>query len=184
MEKVHYAAIDVGSNAVRLLIKCVNSEGMEEPLSKVLIMRVPIRLGEDSFTKGYIGEEKADNMVRLMRAYNEMMQIYRVKDYRACATSAMRDASNAEAVIAQIREKTGIHIDIIDGDEEARLVSDNHIEQIISDGGNYIYLDVGGGSTELTLFSDTHIKHSQSFDIGTVRLLSEKVRPYVREGER
>ncbi|AAQ66744.1 conserved domain protein [Porphyromonas gingivalis W83] len=151
MEKVHYAAIDVGSNAVRLLIKCVNSEGMEEPLSKVLIMRVPIRLGEDSFTKGYIGEEKTDNMVRLMRAYYEMMQIYRVKDYRACATSAMRDASNAEAVIAQIREKTGIHIDIIDGDEEARLVSDNHIEQIISDGGNYIYLDVGGGSTELTI---------------------------------
>lgn len=184
MEKVHYAAIDVGSNAVRLLIKCVNSEGMEEPLSKVLIMRVPIRLGEDSFTKGYIGEEKTDNMVRLMRAYYEMMQIYRVKDYRACATSAMRDASNAEAVIAQIREKTGIHIDIIDGDEEARLVSDNHIEQIISDGGNYIYLDVGGGSTELTLFSDTHIKHSQSFDIGTVRLLSEKVRPYVREAFR
>ncbi len=177
MNKEHYAAIDVGSNAVRLLIKCVNSEEAEEPLSKVLLLRVPLRLGEDSFNKGYIGEEKTDNMIRLMRAYSEMMKIYRVRDYRACATSAMRDASNGKELVGLIREETGIAIDIIDGDEEARLVSDNNIERLIADGANYLYLDVGGGSTELTLFSQSEVKHSHSFNIGTVRLLSGKVQP-------
>lgn len=184
MEKVHYAAIDIGSNAVRLLIKCVNSKGMDEPLSKVLILRVPIRLGEDSFSMGRIGEEKIMNMIRLMRAYCETMQIYKVKDFRACATSAMRDAENAEEVVARIRKETGVNIEIIDGEEEACLVSDNHVKKIISAGGNFLYVDVGGGSTELTLYADSAVKRSHSFNIGTVRLLSGSVKKKTREAFR
>ena len=115
MKKVNYAAIDIGSNAVRLLIKCVNEENAPELMSKVQLIRIPLRLGEDAFTTGVISAEKEKKLVRLMKAYKQLMKIYDVVDYRACATSAMRDARNGKDIVRQIARKTGIRVNIIDG---------------------------------------------------------------------
>lgn len=154
MKKVNYAAIDIGSNAVRLLIKCVNEENAPELMSKVQLIRIPLRLGEDAFTMGVISAEKEKKLIRLMKAYKQLMKIYDVVDYRACATSAMRDARNGKDIVRQIAKKTGIRVDIIDGQEEAHIVYDNHIEQLFASGQNYLYVDVGGGSTEINLISN------------------------------
>lgn len=182
MKKVNYAAIDIGSNAVRLLIKCVNEEGAPEGLmSKVQLIRVPLRLGEDSFTVGEISPEKTEKLIRLMKAYRQLMKIYEVNDYRACATSAMRDARNGKAITRKIEKKTGIRIEIIDGQEEAHIVYDNHIEQLFEPGKNYLYVDVGGGSTEINLISDGELKSSRSYNIGTLRMLSGMVREEEQE---
>ncbi|WP_455591192.1 Ppx/GppA phosphatase family protein [Bacteroides sp.] len=182
MKKVNYAAIDIGSNAVRLLIKCVNEENSEEGLmSKIQLIRVPLRLGEDSFTTGEISKEKAVKLLRLMKAYKQLMRIYEVVDYRACATSAMRDAANGKEIVRRIKQKTGICIEIIDGQEEAHIVYDNHIEQLFESGQNYLYVDVGGGSTEINLISDGELKSSHSYNIGTVRMLSGMVKDGVKE---
>lgn len=124
MKKVNYAAIDIGSNAVRLLIKCVNEENAPELMSKVQLIRIPLRLGEDAFTMGVISAEKEKKLIRLMKAYKQLMKIYDVVDYRACATSAMRDARNGKDIVRQIAKKTGIRVDIIDGQEEAHIVYD------------------------------------------------------------
>ena len=123
MKKVNYAAIDIGSNAVRLLIKCVNEENAPELMSKVQLIRIPLRLGEDAFTAGIISAEKEKKLIRLMKAYKQLMKIYDVVDYRACATSAMRDARNGKAIVRQIAQKTGIRVDIIDGQEEAAFAA-------------------------------------------------------------
>ena len=131
MKKVNYAAIDIGSNAVRLLIKCVNEENAPELMSKVQLIRIPLRLGEDAFTMGVISAEKEKKLIRLMKAYKQLMKIYDVVDYRACATSAMRDARNGKDIVRQIAKKTGIRVDIIDGQEEAHIVYDNHIDQVL-----------------------------------------------------
>ena len=177
MKKVNYAAIDIGSNAVRLLIKSVNEEGSPEGLlRKVQLIRIPLRLGEDAFTTGEISEGKAEKLIRLMKAYKQLMKIYDVVDYRACATSAMRDARNGKAIVRQIAKKTGIRVDIIDGQEEAHIVYDNHIEQLFASGQNYLYVDVGGGSTEINLISNGELKNSRSYNIGTVRMLSGMVK--------
>ena len=149
---VTYAAIDIGSNAVRLLIKQLESP--EAPhFSKVLLLRVPLRLGFDVFSSGKISEKKEKNMIRLMKAYKNLMKIYDVSDYRACATSAMRDAENGPAIIKAIEKKTGIRIEIIDGQEEARMIYNNHIEYMKGRKGNFMYVDVGGGSTEINLLA-------------------------------
>ena len=158
MKKVNYAAIDIGSNAVRLLIKCVNEENAPELMSKVQLIRIPLRLGEDAFTMGVISAEKEKKLIRLMKAYKQLMKIYDVVDYRACATSAMRDARNGKDITRQIARKTGIRVDIIDGQEEAHIVYDNHIEQLFASGQNYLYVDVGGGSTEINLISNGELK--------------------------
>lgn len=176
MKKTCYAAIDIGSNAVRLLIKSVNEQGAQHLMSKELLLRVPLRLGEDAFTFGAISKDKADNLLRLMKAYKQMMKIYNVADYRACATSAMRDASNAHSIVDKILHKTGINIEIIDGQEESRIVYDNHIEQLFAPGRDYLYVDVGGGSTELNLIRDGKSLNSRSYNIGTVRMLSGMVK--------
>ena len=169
MKKVNYAAIDIGSNAVRLLIKRVNEEGSPEGLmSKVQLIRIPLRLGEDAFTSGEISTEKTEKLIRLMKAYRQLMKIYEVTDYRACATSAMRDARNGKSIVRKIEKKTGIRIEIIDGQEEAHIVYDNHIEQLFEPGKNYLYVDVGGGSTEINLISEGELKSSRSYNIGTV----------------
>lgn len=171
---VTYAAIDIGSNAVRLLIKQLESE--EEPLfSKVLLLRVPLRLGFDVFASGKISEIKEKNMVRLMKAYKNLMKIYNVFSYRACATSAMRDASNGPEIIRAIEKKTGIKIEIIDGQEEAKMIYNNHIEYMKGRKGNFMYVDVGGGSTEINLLADGELVCSRSYNIGTVRILNEAV---------
>lgn len=176
MSKANYAAIDIGSNAVRLLIKSVNEDAAEGLFTKELLLRVPVRLGEDAFTEGIISDRKAKKLLRLIKAFRQLMKIYEVVDFRACATSAMRDARNSREVVEMIHQKTGIRIEVIGGEEEARIVYDNHIENLLSREKNYIYVDVGGGSTEISLISGGELKSSQSFNVGTVRMLKGSVK--------
>lgn len=178
MKEKTYAAIDIGSNAVRLLVKRSQSNDSKSPdLKKLLLLRVPLRLGFDVFAKGKVSAGKADDLVRLMKAYRLLMKIYDVDTYRACATSAMRDAENGKQIIRKIEEETDIRIEIIPGDEEAKIVYNNHIERTGTPDGNYLYVDVGGGSTEINLLSAGELKVSKSFNIGTVRILTGKVKP-------
>lgn len=174
--KANYAAIDIGSNAVRLLIKEIKEEQGKAHFSKVLMLRVPLRLGFDVFDIGKISEKKEKNMIRLMKAFRHLMKIYDVKHCRACATSAMRDAKNGMDIIKQIEKKTGVHIDIIDGQEEAKIIYNNHVEHMEDQKGNYMYVDVGGGSTEINLLSEGQLVCSRSYNIGTVRMLNNAVK--------
>lgn len=177
MGKVNYAAIDIGSNAVRLLIKSIDREAMQEKkIKKVMMLRVPLRLGFDVFSIGELSEKKADKLRRLMKAFRQLMKIYDVDDYRACATSAMRDARNGRTIIKKIEKDTGIRIEIIDGQEEARMIYNNHIECMEDRLGNYMYVDVGGGSTEINLLTNGELVWSVSYNIGTVRMLSNAVK--------
>lgn len=173
---VTYAAIDIGSNAVRLLIKQLNSNDLTPSFNKVLLLRVPLRLGFDVFAKGEISEKRRKDIIRLMKAYKQLMKIYNVADYRACATSAMRDASNGKEIIRSVEKASGIKIEIIDGQEEARMIYNNHIENMKGRKGNYMYVDVGGGSTEINLLADGELVCSRSYNIGTVRILNGAVR--------
>lgn len=177
MGKVNYAAIDIGSNAVRLLIKSIDREAVQEKkIKKVMMLCVPLRLGFDVFSIGELSEKKADKLRRLMKAFRQLMKIYDVDDYRACATSAMRDARNGRTIIKKIEKDTGIRIEIIDGQEEARMIYNNHIECMEDRLGNYMYVDVGGGSTEINLLTNGELVWSVSYNIGTVRMLSNAVK--------
>ena len=178
MCKKCYAAIDIGSNAVRLLIKKEeeNENLVSRRLSKVMMLRVPLRLGFDVFSLGELSDGKAVKLRRLMKAFRQLMKIYEVTDYRACATSAMRDARNGKAVIKKVLKDTGIRIEIIDGQEEARMIYNNHIECMEDRNGNYMYVDVGGGSTEINLLSQGTLVCSRSYNIGTVRILNNAVK--------
>ncbi len=173
-----YAAIDIGSNAVRLLIKRENDddEATSKPLTKVLLLRVPLRLGFDVFSMGEVSEVKSMKLRRLMKAFRHLMKIYDVTDYRACATSAMRDAKNGKSIIKKVHRHTGIRIEVIDGQEEARMIYSNHVECREDRKGNYIYVDVGGGSTEINLMAGGELVKSLSYNIGTVRMLSGAVK--------
>lgn len=173
-----YAAIDIGSNAVRLLIKNVKDDEISanRNFSKAMMLRVPLRLGFDVFSLGEVSEVKAIKLRRLMKAFRQLMKIYEVTDYRACATSAMRDAKNGKAIIKKILKDTGISIEVIDGQEEARMIYNNHIECLEDRTGNYIYVDVGGGSTEINLLTNGELVQSLSYNIGTVRMLSNAVK--------
>lgn len=170
------AAIDIGSNAMRLLINYVYEIPDSNPVfNKTSIVRMPIRLGEDVFTQKEISEKNIDRMVDAMQAYKLMMKIYGVENHLAFATSAMREAVNGKEVVKRIKKKTGIEIEIINGITEAELIFDSELQNFILDGNNYLYVDVGGGSTELTLISNGEVLLSKSFSIGTVRLLEGKV---------
>ena len=174
---INYAAIDIGSNAVRLLIKHLDEDSPEVKFSKVLMVRVPLRLGFDVFSKNRISEKREKNMIRLMKSYSYLMKIYDVKDYRACATSAMRDSKNGPQIIKRVEKESGIHIEIIDGQEEAQIVYNNYTEHMKGgDEGNYMYVDVGGGSTEINLLSEGKLICSRSYNIGTVRILNNAVK--------
>ena len=177
MKERTYAAIDIGSNAVRLLIKSTGRDGEAHGLKKELLVRVPLRLGFDVFAKGEVSDKKREDLVRLMKAYRHLIRIYDVDRLRACATSAMRDARNGPDIIREIRKETGIDIEIIAGSEEARIVYNNHIESRDGTSGRYLYVDVGGGSTELNYLDNGMLVASGSFNIGTVRILTGKVRP-------
>lgn len=179
MKERTYAAIDIGSNAVRLLIKRADLESPSPKfaLKKLLLVRVPLRLGFDVFTDGEVSDKKRTNLVRLMKAYRQLMRIYGVDSMRACATSAMRDAANGPEIIKKIKKSTDIDIEIIAGEEEARIVYNNHLERSEIDPGAYLYVDVGGGSTELNFLDQGVLKNSASFNIGTVRILTDKVKP-------
>ena len=172
-----YAAIDIGSNAVRLLIKKREGDAEQEVrLCKELLLRVPLRLGFDVFARGEISEDKAIDLRRLMKAYRQLMKIYEVTNYRACATSAMREAKNGKALLKKILKDAGIEIEIISGREEALLIYNNHIECMEDRTGNYLYVDVGGGSTEINLLKEGKLMQSMSYNIGTVRMLTGKVK--------
>jgi len=167
------AGIDIGSNAVRLLVTNVITEKDEKPsFKKSALVRVPIRLGADSFIKGKISEENKVRMIKAMNAFKLLMEVHGVEKYYACATSAMRDASNGVDVIQEIFEKTSVKINIIDGKKEAAIIFSTDLSDVIESDKPYLYVDVGGGSTEFTLFSNGEIINSKSFKIGTVRLLN------------
>ena len=170
-----YGAIDIGSNAVRLLIANVIEEKNKEPqFKKSSLVRVPIRLGTDSFVSGVISEENTNRMVDAMEAFKLLMKVHGVERYKACATSAMREAKNGTEVVNTIFKKTSIEIDIIDGKKEAAIIFATDLSQLIESDLTYLYVDVGGGSTEFTLFSKGRIVKSKSFKIGTVRLINNK----------
>jgi exopolyphosphatase/guanosine-5'-triphosphate,3'-diphosphate pyrophosphatase len=170
------AAIDIGSNAARLLISDVvrNYEGKPD-FNKLNLVRVPLRLGFDVFEKKEISAEKTKMIIDTIKAYKCLIDVYNVQYIKACATSAMRDASNGPAIIAQVKEATGIEIRIISGDEEAAVIYENHVAENLDKDHSYLYTDVGGGSTELTFFSQNQLVFKRSFNIGTIRLLKNQV---------
>jgi len=172
---MRYAAIDIGSNASRLLLCNVMEESGETHFKKAELVRIPLRLGEDSFSTGKISEKKAVKLVKTMHAFKLLMEVFDPIDLRACATSGMRDASNGEELVQRIRKECGLKIEIITGREEADLIFSNHVEEHLDKNNSYLYIDVGGGSTELTLFSEGRCLVSQSFDIGTIRWMNTQV---------
>jgi exopolyphosphatase/guanosine-5'-triphosphate,3'-diphosphate pyrophosphatase len=175
-----YAAIDVGSNAMRLLIaNIVEQDGKETQFNKNSLVRVPIRLGQDSFTVGEISNDNIERMIDAMTAFRLLMKVHKVEKYLAFATSAMREANNANEVIAIVQKKSGIKIEIIDGEKEAAIIASTDLHYLLKTDKTYLYVDVGGGSTEFSLFSNGKIVVSKSFKAGTVRLLNELVREAV-----
>lgn len=166
-----FAAIDIGSNAVRLLLSRVIENGKYPIFKKESLIRIPIRLGEDAFVRKRISAEKAEQLVNTMRGFKFLIEAYQAIDYMACATSAMREAENGEDVVKEIMRRSGIKLDIVAGQKEADIIYANHFEERLDQNKSYLYIDVGGGSTELTLFSHNQSITSHSFNIGTVRLL-------------
>ena len=176
MKAKTYAAIDIGSNGARLLIKRFDDNAPEfDRIKRVLFIRVLLRLGKDVFTLGKISKEREVMMMHMMKGFKHFMLLNQVDDYRACATAAMRDAENGKKIMKTIMQETGIKLEIIRGEEEARLLCNNVIEQTNSNSGSYAYVDVGGGSTEISLLHDGMLAESHSFNIGTLRMLSGKV---------
>ncbi len=171
-----FAAIDIGSNAMRLLIaNIVEEEGKETQFSKSSLVRVPIRLGQDAFTVGEITEENIERMIDAMKAFKLLMKVHKVEKYMACATSAMREAYNGKEVVEMIKKKADIKIEIIDGKKEAAIIASTDLHYLLKTEQTYLYVDVGGGSTEFSLFSNGKMIVSKSFKIGTVRLLNNMV---------
>lgn len=170
-----FAAVDIGSNAMRLLFCRVYEIDGKPHFSKEELIRMPIRLGEDVFTKGKISMAKEERLITSLKGFHELIKAYQVDDFRAVATSAMRDASNGAEIIARAKKETGLNVEIIDGKLEASLVFSNHIEELLNPKYAYLYIDVGGGSTELTLYSNQKVIAAKSFNIGTVRMLLDKV---------
>ncbi len=171
-----YAAIDIGSNAVRLLVSTITEKkGMETSFRKTSLVRVPIRLGADVFLKKKVSEKNTRRMVDTMHAFSLLMKSHGVEKYKACATSAMREADNGAEIADLIREKTGIEIEIIDGSHEAAIIAATDLHALVQNDCNYLYVDVGGGSTEYTLYSNGKTVASRSFKVGTVRMMEDLV---------
>ncbi len=171
------AAIDIGSNAARLLITDAIDNNNKPEFIKLNLVRVPLRLGFDVFEKGIIGDDKQKMILNTMSAFKNLLDAYSVQHLKACATSAMRDAKNSKEIIAQVKKKTGIQIEIISGDIEAGLVFETHIAEKLDKAKSYLYIDVGGGSTELIFYNAGKQKFKKSFNIGTIRLLRKDVTP-------
>ena len=175
-DRFNLAAIDIGSNAARILIKQVDRVKSSDGLStlrmkKLQFLRIPLRLGIDVFSIGKISEEREKQLIRTIKVFRQLLVIYNVQDYRACATSAFRDAKNGKKILRHIRKDMKMDIDIITGDEEARILRDCNSSMM----GNLLYMDVGGGSTELSLVCEGHLIDSRSFNIGTLRMLADVV---------
>ena len=178
MQNNNYAAIDIGSNGARLLIKNVKEDSMGNvEFTKVLFLRIPLRLGKDVFSIGEISDERERMMMCMTKSYKQLMRLYNVEMYRACATSAMRDARNGKRILKRIKKNTGIDIEILNGSEEAKILYNNSLEAADCINGNYAYVDVGGGSTEISLLSNGELVGSCSYNIGTLRMLSGAVAP-------
>lgn len=183
MEGMNFAAIDIGTNAARLLIKNIDNNPLgETKFRKVLFIRYPLRLGMDVYSIGKVGRERATMMMRMIKGFKQMMNMYDVVDYRACATSAMRDAKNGKDIIRKIEKKTGVKIEIIEGKEEAGILYENHISKLPDKEGTFVYVDVGGGSTEVTLIHQGQMVGSMSYNIGTIRLLHRAVKEGIVDG--
>lgn len=173
------AAVDIGSNGVRLLIKHA-PRGESEPLFvKDLLVRVPLRLGEDVFEHGKIRDEKEEDLISLMKAYKHLMRVYGVEHYMVCATAAMREAKNADRIIEHIEDEVGFKVRVLCGEEEAQFIYGNHLKKLDSSAQDYLYVDVGGGSTELNHVVNGSLVLSQSLDVGTVRMLQGRVESQV-----
>jgi exopolyphosphatase/guanosine-5'-triphosphate,3'-diphosphate pyrophosphatase len=177
MEIKKYAAIDIGSNAIRLLIaNIIVEDNQAKPrFKKNALVRVPIRLGKDVFISGKISDANIVRFVDAAKAFSLLMKVHGVEKYRACATSAMRESSNGEAVAKLVEEETGIAIQLIDGKTEAKIIAETDLSELLENKKTYLYVDVGGGSTEFTLFNNGKVINSKSFKIGTVRLINDKV---------
>jgi len=171
---LRYAAIDIGSNAVRLLIADIIQNTGSVSFKKNTLIRVPLRLGDDAFIQQHISEKKTTELVKSMVAFRNLMDVYKVTDYLACATSAMREAKNGEDIVKLIKGEANIDIEIVHGSKEASIIYASHAEQNIDKSKNYLYIDVGGGSTELSLFSAGELIVSRSFNIGTIRILDNQ----------
>lgn len=171
-----YAAIDIGSNAIRLLISTIIEKDELVQFKKTSLVRVPIRLGADVFLNDNISEKNYNRMVDAMNAYQLLMKTHKVKKYRACATSAMREAKNGQEVARRIKKDTGINIQIIDGKDEAAIIAATDLRELIDNDKVFLYVDVGGGSTEFTVFANGKVVTSRSFKLGTVRILNDMVR--------
>jgi exopolyphosphatase/guanosine-5'-triphosphate,3'-diphosphate pyrophosphatase len=186
---LRYAAIDIGSNAVRLLIADIIENDSSVSFKKNTLIRVPLRLGDDAFLEKYISPKKTTDLIKTMAAFRNLMDVYKVTDYMAMATSAMREARNGPEIIKQIKAECDIELEIVAGQKEANIIYSSHIEQSLEKGKNYLYIDVGGGSTEISVFSDGKVMASQSFNIGAVRILDNQdkeetwneMREFVRE---
>ena len=176
------ASIDIGSNGARLLIKKFNDKevGLDR-VKKLMFVRIPLRLGKDVFSLGKISKERERMMLHMMKGYKHFMKLFNVDEYRACATSAMRDAENGQQVMTRIKKETGIKLEIVKGSDEAMLLVNNLVEKTDSNDGNFAYVDVGGGSTEISLIHDGALAESHSYNIGTLRLLSGQVSPSMWE---
>lgn len=189
---MRYAAIDIGSNAIRLLIADILENNGSISFKKNTLIRVPLRLGDDAFLQQYISERKAADLVKSMSAFRNLMDVYRVTDYMAYATSAMREARNGADIVRTIKIEAEIDLEIITGQKEAKIIYSNHAEQNIDKSKNYLYIDVGGGSTELSLFTEGRLQASRSFNIGTIRILDNQdreetwneMREFIREHTR
>ena len=189
---MRYAAIDIGSNAIRLLIADIIENNGSVSFKKNTLVRVPLRLGDDAFLQQYISDKKLVDLLKTMQAFRNLIDVYKVTEYMAFATSAMREANNGGDIVKLIKEKADIDLEIVAGQKEAKIIYSNHAEQNIDKAKNYLYIDVGGGSTELSLFADGKLLASQSFNIGTIRILDNQdkeehwneMREFIRENTR
>lgn len=176
MKVLKFAAIDIGSNAVRLLLANV-MEGVNCPVfKKSSLIRVPLRLGDDAFLTGKISQKKVEKLIKILLAFKNLMDINEVVSFRACATSAFRDAANSSEIVNAIHAETDIEVEVVDGKREAEIICTNQLLERLDNDSHYLYVDVGGGSTELVHFKKGKLKKSISFDIGTVRMLNNLIK--------
>ncbi|MDO5656012.1 MAG: exopolyphosphatase [Flavobacteriaceae bacterium] len=190
MKITKLAAIDVGSNAMRLLVNTIYDDGQNVTFNKTSLVRAPIRLGEDAFSDNKISEENLQRMQKAMKAFRLLMDVHGVQDYRAYATSAMRELKNSKAILKKIQKNTDVNLEIIDGEKEGNIIFETELKEYVNDEKTYLYVDVGGGSTECTLLAHGKVLVTQSFKVGTVRWLegivgedymNQEVKPWIYE---
>ena len=171
---MRYAAIDIGSNAVRLLIADIKQNEQTSTFKKNTLIRVPLRLGDDAFLDKKISPKKIEELLKTMVAFRNLIDVYKVSEYMACATSAMREATNGADIVARIKKDAGIDLEIVEGQREANIIYASHIEETLDLKKNYLYIDVGGGSTELSVFCKGEMIASRSFNLGGIRILDNQ----------